>query len=156
MQCGWLIMKSKRPVIRRMASDVGELSAVVQSFIRPSTNYTGGPGCGIVSDSATSFGQPFNELEGGVFATTWDGNGVKICMSSFIFTLQAESLLQGTGTEHGYPTSKDYLLWWCHSADTASIKANTPNPGACRLIARLRLLTNPRGSTSRCILFDQM
>jgi hypothetical protein len=116
-------MKSKRPVIRRMASDVGELSAVVQSFIRPSTNYTGGPGCGIVSDSATSFGQPFNELEGGVFATTWDGDGVKICMSSFIFTLQAESLLQGTGTEHGYPTSKDYLLWWCHSADTASIKA---------------------------------
>jgi hypothetical protein len=74
-----------------MASDVGELSAVVQSFIRPSTDYTGGPGCGIVSDSATSFGQPFNELDGGVFATTWDGDGVKICMSSFIFTLQAES-----------------------------------------------------------------
>nr|XP_018266359.1 uncharacterized protein I303_00334 [Kwoniella dejecticola CBS 10117]OBR88517.1 hypothetical protein I303_00334 [Kwoniella dejecticola CBS 10117] len=39
---------------------------------------TGGSGCTIGSDSATSFGMPFNEAGGGVFAMLWNGNGIRM------------------------------------------------------------------------------
>ncbi|ELU41912.1 hypothetical protein AG1IA_04064 [Rhizoctonia solani AG-1 IA] len=49
-------------------------------------------GCGLINDSAASFGAPFNAVGGGVFASRWDSNGVWICESvwldwhSFILT----------------------------------------------------------------------
>ncbi|WWC85506.1 uncharacterized protein L201_000370 [Kwoniella dendrophila CBS 6074] len=39
---------------------------------------TGGSGCTIGSDSATSFGMPFNEVGGGVFAMLWNGDGIRM------------------------------------------------------------------------------
>ncbi|WVW81476.1 hypothetical protein I302_103470 [Kwoniella bestiolae CBS 10118] len=39
---------------------------------------TGGSGCTIGSDSPTSFGMPFNEAGGGVFAMLWNDNGVRM------------------------------------------------------------------------------
>ncbi|KAB5592190.1 hypothetical protein CTheo_4341 [Ceratobasidium theobromae] len=35
-------------------------------------------GCGLINDSAASFGAPFNAVGGGVFASRWDSNGVWI------------------------------------------------------------------------------
>ncbi|KAK6904976.1 hypothetical protein I203_105795 [Kwoniella mangroviensis CBS 8507] len=39
---------------------------------------TGGSGCTIGSDSETSFGMPFNEAGGGVFAMLWNDSGVRM------------------------------------------------------------------------------
>nr|ODN88974.1 hypothetical protein L203_02380 [Cryptococcus depauperatus CBS 7841] len=38
----------------------------------------GGSGCSIVSDSASSFGMPFNAAGGGSFAMLWDNDGIKM------------------------------------------------------------------------------
>ncbi|CAE6447912.1 unnamed protein product [Rhizoctonia solani] len=35
-------------------------------------------GCGLINDSAASFGAPFNAVGGGVFASRWDSNGIWI------------------------------------------------------------------------------
>ncbi|EIW73129.1 hypothetical protein TREMEDRAFT_59291 [Tremella mesenterica DSM 1558] len=39
---------------------------------------SGGTGCSIISDSTSSYGQPFNNDGGGVFAMKWDGSGISI------------------------------------------------------------------------------
>ncbi|WWD22847.1 hypothetical protein CI109_107341 [Kwoniella shandongensis] len=38
----------------------------------------GGSGCSILSTSQSSFGMPFNEAGGGVFAMQWDGSGIRM------------------------------------------------------------------------------
>lgn len=47
----------------------------------------GGTGCGIVSPSQSSFGEPFNAAGGGVFGMLWDGTGIRMCESSPSLTL---------------------------------------------------------------------
>jgi hypothetical protein len=42
---------------------------------------SGGTGCGIVSPSDSSFGEPFNAAGGGVFGMLWDGTGIRMCKS---------------------------------------------------------------------------
>lgn len=44
----------------------------------------GGTGCGIVSPSENSFGEPFNAAGGGVFGMLWDGTGIRMCKSTFL------------------------------------------------------------------------
>ena len=44
----------------------------------------GGTGCGIVSPSQSSFGEPFNAAGGGVFGMLWDGTGIRMCKSTFL------------------------------------------------------------------------
>ena len=39
----------------------------------------GGTGCGIISPSQSSFGEPFNAAGGGVFGMLWDGTGIRMC-----------------------------------------------------------------------------
>lgn len=38
----------------------------------------GAPGCSIVSPSKTSYGMDFNKQGGGVFATLWDDDGIRM------------------------------------------------------------------------------
>ncbi|KAK8844602.1 hypothetical protein IAR55_006449 [Kwoniella newhampshirensis] len=38
----------------------------------------GGSGCSILSTSQSSYGMPFNQAGGGVFAMQWDGGGIKM------------------------------------------------------------------------------
>ncbi|ODN83771.1 hypothetical protein L198_07667 [Cryptococcus wingfieldii CBS 7118] len=38
----------------------------------------GGSGCSIISNSDSSFGMPFNEAGGGVFAMLWDNDGIRM------------------------------------------------------------------------------
>ena len=39
----------------------------------------GGTGCGIISPSQSSFGEPLNAAGGGVFGMLWDGTGIRMC-----------------------------------------------------------------------------
>jgi hypothetical protein len=53
----------------------------------------GGTGCGIVSPSDTSFGEPFNAAGGGVFGMLWDGTGIRMCKSAFVILFHLIPLL---------------------------------------------------------------
>jgi len=53
----------------------------------------GGTGCGIISPSQSSSGEPFNAAGGGVFGMLWDGTGIRMCKSPFLFILSSVSLL---------------------------------------------------------------
>jgi len=53
----------------------------------------GGTGCGIVSPSQSSFGEPFNAAGGGVFGMLWDGTGIRMCKFPLLLLLQFTFLL---------------------------------------------------------------
>ncbi|KAF8600516.1 hypothetical protein BDV93DRAFT_447343 [Ceratobasidium sp. AG-I] len=42
------------------------------------TGNSGNAGCGLINDSAASFGAPFNAVGGGVFASRWDSSGIYV------------------------------------------------------------------------------
>lgn len=56
-------------------------SAFTASFSKQMVQLTlaGGSGCSIVSSSQSSFGMPFNEAGGGVFAMLWNQDGIRMC-----------------------------------------------------------------------------
>ncbi|QRV90995.1 glycoside hydrolase family 16 protein [Ceratobasidium sp. AG-Ba] len=62
-------------------------------------------GCGLINDSAASFGAPFNAVGGGVFASRWDNNGVWIWF--FHRSTIPNDIIQNTPTPElwGKPTA---------------------------------------------------
>jgi len=58
-------------------------------------------GCGILDTDGRSYGAGLNDQGGGVFATLWDGEGIRIC--AFISLLEVAILSLHTHAQHiGY------------------------------------------------------
>ncbi|QRV73718.1 glycoside hydrolase family 16 protein [Ceratobasidium sp. AG-Ba] len=60
---------------------ISNSSKFTGSFVQADCNVIGdasNAGCGVINDSAASFGEPFNAVGGGVFASRWDASGVYV------------------------------------------------------------------------------
>ncbi|KAG8742853.1 hypothetical protein FRC10_000832 [Ceratobasidium sp. 414] len=106
----------------RLGCSISNSSSFTGSFVQSDCNVIGdasNAGCGVINDSAASFGAPFNAVGGGVFASRWDSSGVYVCKSRPALLCPSDLL----------KTDGDAIPGFFHrSTIPHDITQNTPNP----------------------------